>query len=299
MLILNEKKYAESLYNGINDNIKSVVAKVGYITRYFCDRGDSDNENYSNTVNWMNNNHENFDESCYSKLISDAIRKAHKKPFFHIDNIIVTKSELETISSLNNLRAEKVLFVLLCMAKQQRVVYGFTNGLVNYSLPDLCKMARISVPTSDREYILYEIVQSGCLSYPKKNDTSCLMVNFIDDDSDVELVINEMDCQELAYVYLNWKNGGGYIRCEFCGRLVRQTKKENKRFCRECTEIVGNVPDGMKVVVCCDCGQITYVDSRNMTKCRCDDCQHEHRKEWDRERKNKQKHEKSTFVFKS
>ena len=275
MLILNEKKYAEDLYNGINNNIKSVVAKVGYLTRYFCDRGDSDSDNYNNTVDWMSKNHENFDESCYSKLISDAVKKAHKKPFFNIENIVVTKSELEIISSLNNLRAEKILFVLLCMAKQQRDIYGFTNGLVNYSLPDLCKMARISVPTSDREYILYEIVQSGRLSYPKKNDTRCLMVNFIDESNDAALIINETDCQELAYVYLNWKNGGGYSRCELCGRLIRQTKKADKRFCRECAEIVGYVPDGMRVVVCCDCGQIVYVDARNMTKCRCDECQHE------------------------
>lgn len=276
MLILNEKKYAEDLYVGKNDEIKSIVAKVGYITRYLMHvKKINDNENYNKTVDWMNEHHDNFDESCYSKLISDAIKKAHKKPFFNIENIKITKNELNVISSLNDLRSEKVLFVLLCMAKQQREVYGFTNGLVKYSLPDLCKMARISVPTDDREYILYNIVQNGYLSYPNKNNTSCLMVNFIDDgEKESEFVVNEIDCQELAYTYLNWKNNGhGYTRCELCKRFMKKSKKTINRYCRECAEIVGDIPDDIKVVECDDCGKLVYVSILNSKTCRCEECQ--------------------------
>lgn len=268
MLILNEKKYAENLYLDKNNDIKSVVQKIGYVTRYQLHAlGYNDSDNYLYAVKWMNKHHDNFDESCYSKLIFDAVKKAHKKPFFNVDNILITKSELEVITSLNNLRAEKILFVLLCMAKHQHVVYGFTNGLVKYSLPDLCKMARVSVPTDEREYILYNIVQKGHLNYPKKNDTSCLMVNFIDHDSEAELSVNEIDCKELAYVYLNWKNNGGYNRCENCGKLFRKNK--NRKYCRECSEYQHI---GDKIVVCVDCGKEFSVDSRNTTKDRCDDC---------------------------
>ena len=225
MLILNEKNYAEELYLGKNNEVKSVTAKVGYVTRYQLHvLGYSDDDNYSYTVKWMCKHHDNFDESCYSKLISDAVKKAHKRPFFDVGDIIITKSELAIIASLDSLRAEKILFVLLCMAKQQRVVYGFTGGLVKYSLPDLCKTARVSVPTDEREYILYELVKNGYLDYPKKNDTCCLMVNFIDDSCAAELVVDETDCKELAYTYLNWKNNGGYDRCEDCGRLFRKNR---------------------------------------------------------------------------
>ena len=269
MLILNEKKYAEDLYLGRNNEVKSVAAKVGYVTRYQLHMLEySDDDNYSYTVKWMNKHHDNFDESCYSKLISDAVKKAHKRPFFDVGDIMITKSELAIISSLDSPRAEKILFVLLCMAKQQRVVYGFTNGLVKYSLPDLCKTARVSVPTDEREYILYELVKSGCLSYPKKNDTCCLMVNFMDDSGDTALVIDEVGCKELAYTYLNWKNNGGYDRCENCGRLFRKNK--NRKYCYECSkyQLVGE-----KVIKCVDCGKEFSVDSRNMTKCRCEECQ--------------------------
>lgn len=239
MLILNEEKYAKSLYDGTNKEIKSVMTKIRYITRYLIHSENKNDEDvYKDTVNWMKKNHDNFDESCYSNLISDAIKKAHQYPFYIIDNIKITQSELDIISSLNNLRAEKVLFVLLCMAKQQRLSNGFTNGLVKYSITELCKLARISVPADDREYILYEIVQRGLLGYPKKNNTQCLIVNFID-CNDVALELDETDCQELAYVYLNWKNNGkGYTKCQKCNRLMKQSKTKPKKYCENCAKEV-------------------------------------------------------------
>lgn len=275
MLILNEKQYAENLYCGKNNEVKSIVAKIGYVTRYQLHvLNYNDQDNYKYTVRWANKYHSNFDESCYSNLIFDAIKRAHKNPFYNIDGIQITKSELDIITSLGNLRAEKMLFVLLCMAKQQSVANSFTNGLVKYSIPDLCKLARISVPAEEREYILYEIVKSGFLNYPKKNNTQCLMVNFIDNDSDVILNINEVDCQELAYVYLNWKNNGGYDRCASCGRLFKKNK--NRKYCIECSKYQSV---GDKIVVCVDCNKEFTVSATNTKTYRCEDCQKQANKE--------------------
>ena len=282
MLILNEAKYAQAIYNGENNDVKSVMAKIRYITRHLLyTENKNDEDNYRETVQWLKAYHDNFDESCYSNLISDAIKKAHKYPFYNIDSIKITQSELDTISSLDNLRAEKVLFVLLCMAKQQRISNGFTDGLVKYSMPELCKMARISVPAEDREYILYYIVQEGLVGYPKKNNTQCLIVNFIDDDcDDVGLELDEMDCQELAYIYLNWKNKGkGYTRCQKCNRIIKQSKTKPRKYCEECAKYE---PIGEKIVIC-DCGVEFKVDARNTTKIRCDNCQRKYRNEYMKE----------------
>lgn len=237
MLILNEEKYAKDLYDGKNHEVKSIMARIRYITRYLIHSEQKTNdETYKETVKWLREHHNNFDESSYSNVISDAIKSAFKYPFYIIDNIKITRSELETISSLDSLRAEKILFVLLCMAKQQSMSNGFTNGLVKYSITDLCKMARVSVPADDREYVLYEIVQRGLLGYPKKNNTQCLIVNFINTD-EVVLELDEMDCQELAYAYLNWKNDGkGYTKCQRCRRLIKQSKTKPRKYCEECAQ---------------------------------------------------------------
>jgi hypothetical protein len=237
MLILNEEKYARDLYGGKNQDVKSIMAKIRYVTRYLVHSEQmNDDDVYKETVRWLKEHHNNFDESSYSNVISDAIKVADKYPFYIIDNIKITKSELETISYLDNLRAEKILFVLLCMAKQQSMSNGFTNGLVKYSITDLCKAARVSVPADDREYILYEIVQKGLLGYPKKNNTQCLIVNFINTD-EIALELDEDDCRELAYVYLNWKNDGkGYTKCQRCNRWMKQSKTKPKKYCEDCAK---------------------------------------------------------------
>ena len=280
MLILNEEKYAQSVYDGSNQDVKSIMEKIRYVTRYLLHVAQkNDVDNYECTVKWLKVHHDNFDESNYSNLISDAIKKAHKYPFYNIESIKITQSELDVIASLDDLRAEKVLFVLLCLAKQQSVSYGFTNGLVKYSLSELCKMARISVPSDDREYILYNIVQHGLLGYPKKNNTQCLIVNFINDNSDVVLELNESHCKELAYEYLKWKNNNkGYDRCKFCDRVIKQYKSHPRRFCKECAEILGDVPDDVKVVPCVDCDKVVYVSIFDSATRRCASCQTEHRK---------------------
>ena len=242
MMILNEAKYAKDLYDGKHTDVKSVMAKIRYIARYLIhSEHQIDDDAYLTLVQWLKKHHDNFDESSYSNVIVDAIKGAHKYPFYIIDHIKITQSELNIISSLDNLRAEKVLFVLLCMAKQQSMSNGFTNGLVKYSITDLCKAARISVPAEDREYILYEIVQRGLLGYPKKNNTQCLIVNFIDNSDEVVLELDEVDCQELAYVYLNWKNNGkGYTRCQKCNRLIKQSKTKPRKYCEKCAKDVQN-----------------------------------------------------------
>ena len=111
MLILNEEKYAENLYCGNNDEVKTILAKIGYITRYHLYVLNYDDaDNYKFTVEWMCQHHNHFDESYYSNLISDAVKRAHKMPFYKIENIKVTQSELDIISSLTVL--SNILFLI-------------------------------------------------------------------------------------------------------------------------------------------------------------------------------------------
>ena len=188
-------------------------------------------------------------------------------PLYRIDSISITKNEFETIKSLNNIREEKILFVLLCMAKQQSNIFKFTDGLVRYTITDLCKYARISVPADEREYILHNILVKGLISCPKKNDTKCLRVNFIEEDGETEFILNEIDCQELAYVYLKQKNGSGFKRCRRCGRLMSSRNKND--FCPYCEQ--SNRDNNH--IWCIDCGDEVEINQFDAKTCRCKECQ--------------------------
>lgn len=272
-MILNEELYAKNLLLGKNKDIKSAIKKIGYITRYNLHvLNKKEEENYKSTVLWMTKHQENFEESCYSNIVSAYIKKAKNRDFKRIDNISITKNELDKIKSLNNIREEKILFVLLCMAKYQSVFMGFTDGLVNYTITDLCKSARISVPADEREYILHDILVKGLISCPKKNDTKCLRVNFIEENGETELILNEIDCQELAYAYLKWKNGSGFKRCRRCGRLMNSRNKND--FCQYC---VKSSQDGNHIW-CIDCGSEVEVSEFDNETCRCEQCKEVHDK---------------------
>lgn len=290
MIILNEELYAKNLLLGKNKDIKSAIKKIGYITRYNTQILNKDeDENYSSTVRWMNKHQNNFDESSYSNVISKAIKGSKKLPLYKIDNISITKNELEIIKSLNNIREEKLLFVLLCMAKQQSEVFKFTDGLVKYTITDLCKSARISVPADEREYILHDILIKGLISCPKKNDTKCLRVNFIEEDGKVELVLNEADCQELAYVYLKWKNGSGFKRCRRCGRLMNsRNKKDLCPYCEQSTQDNNHI-------WCIDCGNEVEVSEFDSKTCRCIECNKDYQLERDR-KKHKKKYDRDKKI---
>lgn len=268
-MILNEEKYAKDLLTGQNDNIKSIVQKIDLIARYNCHvLCKNSNESYTSIVKWLEKHHEIFSEQTYSNIISDCIKKASKRPFYHIERIKITKKEIETIVAQDNLRHEKILFVLLCMAKQQKVAYGFDSGLVSYKITDLFKTARVSVPVEERENILHELFKAGLIGLPMKNDTKCLFVKFMDESEDIALELNEQDCGELAYAYLNFTGKAKVLRCSKCGKLIKQSKKYGN-LCKGCQ---GGESE-MKMKWCVDCGKEFLVNKFDTKTCRCDVCQ--------------------------
>lgn len=292
MMILNEEKFARDVLMGQRDDVKSIKQKIDLIARYnhHVLRKNND-DSYSSIIKWLEKHHDIFSEQGYSNIISDCIKKAAKKPFYYVESIKITKKEMDIIKEQSNLRHEKILFVLLCMAKVQRVAYGFDNGLITYNITELFKAARVSVPVDERENILHEFLKLGLIGLPFKNDTKCLFIKFVDEEEDdVELELSEQDCGELAYAYLKHTEQSKIARCAKCGKLIKKSQKFGD-MCKGCQECYV----GMKTKWCVDCGKEFSVDSRNMTKCRCDECQHEHRKEWDRERKKQLKTCNSTF----
>lgn len=282
-MILNEEKYAKELLTGQNDSVKSIGQKIDLIARYNCHvMNKKADESYTSIVKWLEKHHEIFSEQTYSNVISDCIKKAAKRPFYHIDAIKITKKEIEIITAQDNLRHEKILFVLLCMAKQQKIAYGFDNGLVSYKITDLFKAARVSVPVDERENILHELLKAGLIGLPMKNDTKCLFVKFMDESEDVVLSLSEQDCGELAYAYLHFTGKAKVFRCAKCGKLIKQSKKYGDT-CKGC-QCGGSE---MKLKWCVDCGSEFLVGAMNTKTCRCDACQKTKDKEDTRNRVQK------------
>ena len=86
---------------------------------------------------------------------------------------------------------------------------------------------------------------------------------------------------DIVYQNLCCNLTDNYIQCERCKKRFYKTSN-NQKYCGKCA---GYQKQNTKQKKCCDCGAEFSVDARNMKKVRCDTCQKEYRKKWDRERK--------------
>ena len=238
-------------------------------------------DNYDAILRYMTNNCVDFYEEKYFKIIYRNISSAKKYKFRSVAPVKITKAEIDKIIGLNDIRKEKITFVLLAVAKYYNNVSSDNNNRMYVSMSDLFKLARVAIPCKERAAYLHFAYQEGILVEHMMVGTNLKVVGFVDDSSDSVMELGEDDYKELAYAYLNYKNGG-YKHCRGCGRLFKMNKNAPGRlYCKNCGQKEN--PDRFKVLKCIDCGVDFVVDTRNMNKCRCDSCQYEENKRSKRE----------------
>lgn len=140
--------------------------------------------------------------------------------------------------------------------------------------------ARITGDIMAQYSCFYKLVKMDLITYSKKVDNINVRVGFIDNDSEVVLKIT--DLRELGYQYLMYK-GEKFIKCAECGVITKATI-HNKKYCKNCA---GYQPIMLKTIKCCDCGTEFEVNSTVKNKKRCNTCQREYIKRYDRLRKSK------------
>lgn len=95
---------------------------------------------------------------------------------------------------------------------------------------------------------------------------------------------------DVIYENLKQNIDSDTFSCANCGERVEKVggaKRNAQKYCAECSsDIQYYKPIKTKVLICVDCEKEFEVDARNMTKSRCNGCQINHRKKWDRERKS-------------
>lgn len=238
-------------------------------------------DNYDSILEYMSKNCNDFYEEKYFKIIYRNISSAKKYKFRSVDPVKITRTEIDKIIGLNDIRKEKIAFVLLAVAKYYNNVSSDNNNRMYISMSDLFKLSRVAIPCKERASYLHFAYQEGILVEHMLVGTNLKVVGFVDDNSEMILELREDDYKELAYAYLNYKNGG-YKHCKNCGRLFKMQKNAPGRlYCKDCGQ--KEETNRFKVMTCVDCGEDFVVDTRNMNKCRCDGCQYEENKRIKRE----------------
>lgn len=267
--VFDEKKTVEAMIDDclVDDvNINKTIKKLARYNYYIKNLNHDDN--YNDIVDYMNRNCASFSEVGSYNDINGCIRDVSKSVWKDIKQVVITKSELELIHSLNDIRQEKLAFVLLADAKYDNACKGKNINISYLSNSDLYKFARVTMPIKERSIFLNFLYDKNLVEINLNPTTSHRKLLYVDNtDEDVALVLNENNYKELAFTYVNWKSGG-YKECKSCGRLFKV--RTNGQYCKKCSPKYQ--PTELKTIVCVDCGKDFVVLSRATQTCRCEDC---------------------------
>ena len=237
-VVLNEKKQAEYIIEKGEVGNKP-TSTLFLLAKYYRQKENLNKEQTFNKLNeFMEKNYKNYNSATWEDIIEDISKKANKYPLREIDYIEITKSEIDTIRNICNIKYEKLLFTMLCYAKLYNKISDKNNGWVNTDIKELFRVARVSVKyRNDKFLYLNDLETAGLISFSNKNDNLNLRVTFIDDDSKTILRVD--DFRELGYEYLNYIGDGKFIRCDCCKRLVRKTNNKCL-YCHQCKKYIKN-----------------------------------------------------------
>lgn len=254
-----------------DDNIFGTVKDLARYN-YFVHQMEKE-DNYKSILKYLQNYGQNINEESVYQLIDDCIQRAKKYQFRQAEEICITKSELEFIKGLNDIKKEKIAFVLLASAKYYDTIRG-TNYCVAYMKnSDICKLARVTIPVADRNIFMQFAYDCGVLSRHSRAASTEKKVLFVsqDDYDEVILRLKENDFKDLAYTYLAYKTPNQFRRCVVCNCWMKKDSKD-RRLCKDCSDKEVKEKDTIKEVQCIGCGASVYVSVHDSETCRCEEC---------------------------
>jgi hypothetical protein len=144
---------------------------------------------------------------------------------------------------------------------------------------EIVKAAKTKLRTAyEKRHVWYYLFQNGYTGISSGRN-KVQYVCIVDKDSEVLDYVKDYDHLDLEYEKFMGEN---ICRCKYCGKLFRQGKTNNAGYCYQHR---GYRKIGLRFGKCIDCNTEFSVVATDMNKVRCDKCQKNHIREYDRKRK--------------
>ena len=275
---MNEYTYAENLLN--KQDLKACdlgdkpSSTLNLLARYYREIGKNDDEIKELLSDFLNRClKDKYKESKWIDSIFYQVVKSKKYNLKKVDNVIVTKSEIEIIQSVKGKSRQKVLFTLLVLAKYYNAVSDKNKNWTNLEYKKIFKLANVQLSIQNQALLINDLYNCGFVNVSKNVGKPNIQVNFVDNESDTVLTITRL--KDLGKEYLMFC-GEDYIRCQKCGTLVKNYRNTNK-YCKTCGQYQ---PIETKIITCVDCGKEFSIDAKDNQTIRCNDCYKNYRRKY-------------------
>lgn len=244
-VIVNEKRIVEKALEGelLIDNQSKVV---NLLIKYYCGQGETDMLNIKEEIfKVMSKCDSEFTRPKWNEYLEKQIFKYIKNKerynsnddLIHIENIKITKEELEIINSLKDKKLQKIVFILLVYTKIDQQLHKNDSEWINYALGNIFKEARISGSSIEKMKLLHELNNKGLITNNLDNRKCSIKINYVHSESEPILIID--DLEGVIHYYLNYI-GEHWKKCVNCNKWFITKGNSPRKYCTTCSKDVKN-----------------------------------------------------------
>ena len=238
MIILNEKKYAEELLEHGFSYFMS-LRDLSILAKYFYYQGYNKKEIECKLIEFCYKFNLSFNEIISSWVIKKSLSICRKYNLRIPIEINISKKELDNISQIDNYKYEKILFVMLVCAKNEKYnktkikeenkTSKYNNSYyVNSKFTEILKLAKVYASKEERDRILFELNNLGFI---QTTHNGSYKINYIEED-DISPLLIVLSDENVIQAYKQWKPIET-IKCSECKCTIE--KKSNRHtMCENC-----------------------------------------------------------------
>ncbi len=240
-IVLNEKEIVDKLLeNGYDEETTGVTISsvIWMLSKHFLKKGQNANQAFDSIDNFLSKNIKNYKPLNWEEKINESIGKVNKSKKYDllkISNIIIYKKELEIIKNIDNLRLEKLAFVLLVYAKifnkMNNNKSNWINVGINADTGNIFSDAKIAIGKNDQWLMIGKLIKMKLVKTSRV--VNCTNINVLFVKHSGEIAINIVDFRNFVFEYLRWVEPEKFKECEECGIIIRVTSN-HKKFCKVC-----------------------------------------------------------------
>lgn len=234
-MIFNEYEFALDLLQHGFTRFMS-LNNLSILAKYYKYLGKSKKQIEKELLNYCEKWNPGFNSIVNRWSIDISIKNSREYNLRFPIEINITEKELEIIKNVNNYKYEKILFVLLVCAKNEKYNKVKINKkienndfFVNISFLDILKLAKVHISKEERNKILFEL---NNLELIKTTCYGSFKINYINENSNI--ILNVLSNTNMVEEYKNIK-GDITIKCIVCGNDCK-INSNRQRMCKNCAD---------------------------------------------------------------
>lgn len=233
MLVLNEQKQFQRLLSDGFEKYPNKRDLCILCKGWLQERKYTDEELKHKMIEFCKNFNSQFNVAKAEDLFLRVLKSVHQEITFKFNNTIqITESEISYLKTLNSFKKQKLMFVIICLAKWRNANYIYINNGSSIKVSDLFDIAKIKCTKKEQFKILHELNDCLFIDVQLKPMLKC-MIPIIDNSSKPVITFDIDD----DFIF-HWEN---YIlpHCEICGKPFER-RSNRQKYCSDCAKKVKN-----------------------------------------------------------